>query len=226
MNEYRRELSRGLAFSRKRKTSRKKLSSFERRPPQVFFFFFPLSLSARFLDSVDGNSSSKKPPFFSGANRHYSRPVVADNAKLAKPARSAAAVFLVVMRRRRLAVRVCDRGHRRSAPADGRRGSGSCGLRRRSGRGGRGQGAVGAGERREDAPGEEGGRHGLELAFFFFLFTLRELKESEQQSRRGGMPRAPATRRHTHVSKSSAPLCFSSRKPSAPLSRIASFLFA
>ena len=167
VNEYRRELSRGLAFSRKRKTSRKKLSSFERRPPQVFFFFFPLSLSARFLDSVDGNSSSKKPPFFSGANRHYSRPVVADNAKLAKPARSAAAVFLVVMRRRRLAVRVCDRGHRRSAPADGRRGSGSCGLRRRSGRGGRGQGAVGAGERREDAPGEEGGRHGLELAFFF-----------------------------------------------------------
>jgi len=108
-------------------------------------------------------SVPKQPPFLNLLtqikNTGYSRPVVADHAQLSQPARTAAAaVFLAVVMRRRLAVRFCHRGHRRRAPANGVGGSGAGGLRRRRGR--RGQGAVRAGERREDTPGEEGKGHG------------------------------------------------------------------
>lgn len=87
----------------------------------------------------------------------HSRPVVADHAQLAQPARARVAFLVMKMRRRRLAVRLGDRGHRRRAPADGggrRRGAGGLGDGGRR----RGHRAVrSAGEGREEPPGEEGG---------------------------------------------------------------------
>ena len=192
------------ARARSTKASRKR-GRRRRRPPLCI----PNSLSfARSLKIPQA-----RPPF----PYQHSRPVVADDAQLAQPARLAA--LLAMRRRRRLAVRLGGNcGHRRRAPGadDGaRRGRAHglrCGRRRR-------QGALGARERREDAPGEERGGH-----VCFFCLTLDEEKPGEEKNGQlfELLPLPP------HSLKRKRPLSFLSfsRKPSASLSRIASYLLA